>query len=342
MNILLTSVGRRGYLVQYFKEALNGRGLVHVSNSTNITPAFSYADKSVVTPLIYDSEYIDFLINYCKEQDISAIISLFDVDLPVLARNKKKFLEQGIKVIVSDLNVINICNDKWNTYKFLTKNHIRCPQTYLSVEEAEANIKNKTLDFPLIVKPRWGMGSIAVFVAANIEELDIFYKKVKRDIQNSYLKYEAACDLEHSVIIQEMLRGQEYGLDIINDLEGQYQNTVVKLKYAMRSGETDCAKTVDSPVLRKLGGQLSDLMRHIGNLDCDVFIVDGAPFVLEMNARFGGGYPFSHAAGVDLPLAIVQWLKGEYINSDILEADYNILSHKDIAIKLIEVENEKD
>lgn len=66
LNILLTSSGRRSYLVNYFKEALNRQGLVHAANSTDISPAFHAADRTVVTPLIYDENYIPFLVSYCK------------------------------------------------------------------------------------------------------------------------------------------------------------------------------------------------------------------------------------------------------------------------------------
>ena len=89
MNILITSVGRRTYLVNYFKEALDGNGEVHVANSSSFTTAFMAADKSVITPLIYDKSYIPFLIDYCRNNDIKAVISLFDIDLPVLSANKK-------------------------------------------------------------------------------------------------------------------------------------------------------------------------------------------------------------------------------------------------------------
>ena len=81
MNILLTSAGRRGYLVEYFKKALEGIGEVHVGNSTPVSPSFYYADHAVVTPLIYDEAYIPFLLDYCKKNHIDAVLSLFDVDL---------------------------------------------------------------------------------------------------------------------------------------------------------------------------------------------------------------------------------------------------------------------
>jgi carbamoylphosphate synthase large subunit/ribosomal protein S18 acetylase RimI-like enzyme len=346
MNILLTSVGRRSYLVKYFKQALEGHGEVHVSNSTELTPAFSRADKSTVTPLIYDKNYIPYLLNYCKVNRINAIISLFDVDLPVLSRNKKLFNEVGVQVVVSDKLVIDICNDKYRTYEFLTRNGFNAPKTYISLDEALNAIKLGEIKYPIIIKPRWGMGSIGVYEVLNEDELNVLYNKTLSSIKNSYLKYESQENLDESVIIQEKLLGQEYGLDIINDIDGKYQNTVVKIKHSMRSGETDCAETVDSPTLKKLGKSVSYKLNHIGNLDVDVFMSNDIPYILEMNARFGGGYPFSHMAGVNLPLAIIQWLKGQEVDSSLMEEEIGVLSHKDIGIQKIinanRVVNHKD
>ena len=253
MNILLTSAGRRSYLVKYFKEALNKKGEVHVSNSTSLSPAFSYADKSVVTPLIHDKSYIAFLLDYCNKNNIKAIIPLFDVDLPVLAQNKKKFKDIGVNVIVSNYEVVDVCNDKYKTYQFFKKYHFNYIKTYLTVEDAKIAINNGYLSFPLIIKPRWGMGSIGIYEADNLEELETFYKKTIKTIKDSYLKYESSVDFGKSVIIQEKINGQEYGLDVINDLNGNYINTIVKKKIAMRAGETDRSKEIKNAELKKIG-----------------------------------------------------------------------------------------
>lgn len=333
MNILLTSVGRRSYLVEYFKEALSRNGKVYVSNSSNISPAFQYADEYVVTPLIYDKEYISFLRNYCLEKNIKAIISLFDIDLLVLAKHKKEFEDIGIKIIVSDESVIEICNDKYKTFLFLKENNFNVPQTYISLIEVKEAIKNKEIDFPLMLKPRWGMGSISIYEAENLEELEVFYKKIDREIKKNYLKYESAQTLGENVLIQEKLKGQEYGLDVVNDLDKNYCTTFVKRKNAMRSGETDCAETIDSLILRELGIKISEKVKHIGNLDVDLFLVGDKPYILEMNARFGGGYPFSHLAGADLPKAIIKWLNKENVNKEeLLTVKYNVVGQKDIKI----------
>ena len=104
MNILLTSAGRRSYLVQYFKEALRlggCGGLVHAANSCQC-PAFACADRSVVTPIIYDQGYIPFLLEYCKREEIGMLIPLFDIDVPVLAAHREAFASAGTVVVTAD------------------------------------------------------------------------------------------------------------------------------------------------------------------------------------------------------------------------------------------------
>lgn len=332
MNILLTSVGRRGYLVQYFKEALNGNGKVFVSNSDKHSPAFKYADECAVSPLIYDNNYIDFLLEYCKEHEIKLLISLFDIDLYVLASNKSKFEEIGVTVVVSDKNFIEVCNDKWLTYNYLKENSILVPKTFLSIEETKKSLDNNELNFPLIVKPRWGMGSLEIFTADNMEELNIFYNKIKRNIEKSYLKYESRQDINNCIIIQQKIIGEEYGADIINDLKGTYRSTVIRKKISMRAGETDTAKIVENNEILELAKKIADFSKHVGNLDIDILSDGNKYYVLEMNARFGGGYPFSHLAGVDLPQALVEWASGREIGNNLLEAKIDVMGQKDIQI----------
>lgn len=330
MNILLTSAGRRSYLVEFFKEALNGTGEVHVGNSTPLSSVFHYADQCVVTPLIYDEQYIPFLKKYCRDNQIGAIISLFDVDLYVLAKHKEEFAKDGVTVIVSSPEAIDICNDKWKTYQFCQKHSLPAPKTWLHSEDVLQALKNNEVSYPVIIKPRWGMGSIAIYQADNEEELEVLTKKVKREIFSSYLRYESAFDEEECVLFQEKIIGQEYGLDVIHDLNGKQCLTVVRKKIAMRSGETDCAQIMDDPKVAAVGTAVGDALSHVGNLDMDVFVNDDGIYVLEMNARFGGGYPFSHLAGVNLPKAIVKWLENQDLTDELTVKKTGLYAQKDI------------
>lgn len=332
MNILLTSVGRRSYLVEYFKEALQGTGKVFVSNSDNLNISFKVADGSVISPLIYDSGYVDFLINYCEENEISLIIPLFDVDLPILAKNKEKFSKHGITVLVSSSDVIEKCNDKYLTYLFLANIGVKTPKTFLSIDNVLDAIIKKELSYPVFIKPRFGMGSLSIYQAENEEELVVLSKKSKREILTSYLKFESG-GIDDCLIYQEKISGQEFGIDIINDLMGVYCNSIQKRKIAMRAGETDIAETVYDENIELVSKEISMKLQHIGNLDCD-FIIDikGSIYVIEMNARFGGGYPFSHIAGVNLPLAIINWVSDQKVDPELFAYRKGVKAVKNLEI----------
>lgn len=329
MNILLTSVGRRTYMINYFKEALEGLGQVHASNSIE-TYSMTIAHKSVISPMIYDNHYVDFLLDYCKNNKINAIISLFDIDLPILAKNKQMFSDNGIQIIVSDFDFVQVCNDKWLTYKFLTSNGFNTPVTFLSINESLQSLDRKEIDFPFIIKPRWGMGSIGIYQADNLEELMVLYKKTLCSINESYLKYESEQTPYQSVIIQEKLIGEEYGLDIFNNLKGNLLACVAKKKLAMRAGETDSAEIVENRELFEIGNRISKYSKHVGNMDVDCFLVDDKFYILEMNCRFGGQYPFSHLSGVNFPKAIINMLNNEKIDPEFLLPKFGIIGFKDL------------
>lgn len=322
MNILLTSAGRRTYMVEYFKEALNGNGKVFASNSI-LTYCLEQADEYVLTPNIYDDSYISFLLDYCKRQNIQAIISLFDIDLPVLAKNKELFKSSGIELVISDYKVTTICNDKWLTYEFLVSIGIKQTPSFINLVEAKNAIEEGVVKYPLFIKPRWGMGSIGIYKVETDEELDVLYKKLHREIFNTYLKFESAMDVDSCIIIQQAIKGQEYGIEVLNDLRGNYVRTFAKKKVAMRSGETDIAETIDPSQFEAIGKNISENLRHIANLDVDCFVSEsGDIYVLEMNCRFGGQYPFTHLSGVNVPKQIVEWLHGN-------NTDYGLLCQKD-------------
>lgn len=315
MNLLFTSAGRRGYLLKWFKEAVGAEGRIHAANSEPNAPAFAEADTSVVVPGIHDKGYVPFLLDYCRHHGIKAVIPLFDIDIPVLAAARKEFSDRGVTVVVADEWVANICNDKWATFRFLKENGFDVPTTEHTLVASQKAIAEGRMDFPLIVKPRWGMGSIGVHKVENATELEVLHAKVVREVERTYLRYESASTPEGAVLVQECIDGEEYGLDVVNDLTGDHMVTFVKKKLAMRSGETDSAVTVDEPELSATGARIAELLQHRGNLDLDLFRTnDGRTVVLELNARFGGGYPFSHLAGADVPRAIVAWLAGTAVD----------------------------
>ena len=188
------------------------------------------------------------------------------------------------------------------------------------------------VSFPLMLKPRWGMGSIGIFQADDENELQVFYKKIKKSIFATYLKYESWADEDNCVLIQQKIDGEEYGLDVLNDLQGNYVTTIAKRKIAMRAGETDIAQIVDCTPFLGIGEELSKNLKHIANLDVDCFVIASHDiYVLELNCRFGGQYPFSHNAGVDFPKQIIEWLKGNGTQENLITPQIGVRSCKELS-----------
>lgn len=307
MNIILTCAGRRNYLVKYFQTALAGAGKVIATDVSKNAVALQDADIAVALPLVSDPSYFEKLLDLCQEYQPKLLISLNDLELPLLARERHRFMAIGTIPVISKPELIDTCFDKWASNIFLNTIGILTPKTCLTLDDVYQAISDQKLSFPVVVKPRWGSGSVGIAEAANQEELEISYRYVRQLIGKTFLANISNTDPERCVMIQQKIIGQEYGLDIINDLDGNYMATVIKKKLAMRSGETDQAITVMEDRLMSIGEKIGQKTNHIGNLDCDFIINEQAIYGIDMNPRFGGGYPFSHMAGIDLPSALIAW-----------------------------------
>ena len=320
MNILFTCAGRRTYLLKYFKENMEEGDKIIATDMQLSAPALTAADIKVQVPAVYDPNYIDITLDVCKKYQVNALLCLNDLELPILAENKARFAELGVTVIVSDPAVIDICFDKYKTAQWVESIGLNAPKTYVTLASAKDALAKGEISFPLFMKPRWGSGSIGLETIDDMEELDIYYHLLMKKIKKTILATASVGD--EYIMIQEKLTGKEFGLDVMNDLKGNHVAVSVKQKLAMRAGETDKAVTVDIPVVTEMGHKIGENLHHIGNLDVDIMQrANGDYCVLELNPRFGGGYPFSYEAGANMPKAILMWLKGEDVNVNALKPE---------------------
>lgn len=310
MNILFTCAGRRNYLINYFKAALNGDGKVVAADNQISAPAMVDADIAIKVPTIYSPEYIDALGEIVKEYQVAAIISLNDLELPILSENKSHLESLGVRVLVSDQHIIDISFDKWKTVEFIERIGLKSPKTYLTINDTLRALDEGSIDFPLVVKPRWGSASIGIEFPQTSRELELIHELLDLRLKQSNPKNIKDYDKERALIFQEKIDGEEFGLDILNDFNGQYFGTYARKKLSMRSGETDKAMSYIDEAITKVGKTIGENSGHIGNMDCDIFVKDDKIHVLELNPRFGGGYPFSHESGINTASIYISWLKG--------------------------------
>lgn len=309
MNILFTCVGRRNYLLRYFRETMSPSDCIIACDMQASAPGLTEADKAFLMPSIYDELYVPFLLEKIVEHRIDAILSLNDLELPILSAHRKEIEELGAKLLISDERVIEITFDKLKTASFLCGCGLKTPYTETSLETFYTH---RDALYPCVLKPRWGSASIGIEFPQSQEELLLADKLLRMKLKRTILYNTSRESFDTAILYQEMIQGTEYGMDILNDLEGNYIGTFVREKLAMRAGETDKARTVIDSRFEHIGHTISKHLKHIGVLDCDILERDGELYVLEMNARFGGGYPFSHEAGEYATACILEWLRGHH------------------------------
>ena len=301
-NILITSVGRRVSLVRLFKKAfkdLNINGLVYAVDMDMHAPALYVADKFQIVKRVTESGYVEQLCDICEENKINLIIPTIDTELYILSQNTSLFNEKGVKLLVCNDNVNEICKDKRNTESFFNDNNIPTPTLY-DLNEAQKLVDN---DYPLILKPAQGSSSIGVTKIKNLNELLFFF------------------DYIDDAIIQDYIKGDEYTIDILVDFDGKVRCAVPRLRMETRAGEVSKAITINNPTIIDWSYKIAKALK--GSVGCITIqcIKDNneALKFIEINPRFGGGFPLAAEAGANFPRWILQMLLDIELEHDLQE-----------------------
>jgi len=310
MNVLLLSSGRQVFLVQAFRSALNGSadsGKILVADIDPFAPALAVADLGLVAPRTADDGFAPWLLEVCRSHAPLLILTLHERDLYVLEPMRGEFNDLGALLVGIPTGALDICMDKQKLSEMCAEIGVSAPATWPG--DSLADMSPNSL--PLILKKRAGRGSRGQQFINNPEKLS--------DLCISDLS---------DWCIQQVITGTEFGIDVINDLNGRFVTVFAREKIAMREGETAAARTVDAGRFSVVARALSERFAHQGCMDVDVIVYGEEVMLLDVNPRFGGGYPFSHLAGADLPAALVSWASGDEPDPRWLQPKVGLLAAK--------------
>lgn len=318
MNILILSAGTRNKIVQYFKKALRGRGKVVATDMSELAPAVYEADKFYQVPRMTNPGYLDIIFDICKNEQITAVLTLIDPELSLLSKHEDEFKALGVTVIGSNYELCERSLDKYEMYKWLLEHSYKCAKSYMDVEVFKQDVANGEVTYPVFVKPACGSASISISKAADEEETEFLYRHGE------------------GMMIQEFLKGQEIGADVYIDMiSGEVVSIFTKKKLVMRAGETDKAVSFKDENLFALIEQFVKDSGYRGQIDIDIFDIEGEYYISEVNPRFGGGYPHAYESGCDHMKLIVNNLEGRTNEKHIGEYadDVYMMKYNEIMIK---------
>jgi len=287
MNILITSAGRRVSLFKAFKNEIvkyfpDGK-VFTVDMNPELSSACRISDEFFSVVRVTDSDYCKNLVEICLEKNIKIIIPTIDTELIPIAENIDFFLKNGIQPIISSLEIIRICRDKRKLFEYFDT--IGFPRT----KEIDFNKP----DFPVFVKPSDGSSSIGVHMITEHSQL---LEKAYEDKKFVFLKYLSPLDYS------------EFTIDMYFDKYSVLKCAVPRERLEVRNGEVSKAVTRKDDLYKKISQVFSYRKGFTGCVTLQVFRhrTSGEILGIEINPRFGGGYPLSYLAGANYPEYIIR------------------------------------
>ena len=238
----------------------------------------------------------------------------------MLAQNEEKFNDLGVTVIGSKYSLCEMSLDKMEMFNWLTSHGYKTAKSYVDVDAFKQDLADGTASFPVFVKPVRGSASIAISKVNNIETLELLFKN------------------SDNLMIQEFLNGQEIGADVYIDmLSGEIVSIFTKEKIVMRAGETDKSVSFKDEKLFDLIKKFVADAGYRGQIDIDIFRIEGEYYISEVNPRFGGGYPHAYECGCNHMALIVNNLAGNKNKSNIGQYEENVymMKYNEVMVKKV-------
>lgn len=203
--------------------------------------------------------------------------------------------------------------------------NIIAAKSYMDKEKFYADVEAGKVTYPVFVKPARGSASIAISKVHDKETIEQLFEH------------------NEGLMIQEFLDGQEIGADVYIDLISKNVVSIfTKKKIKMRAGETDKAVSFKDEKLFELIKKFVGEAGYEGQIDIDIFDINGEYYISEVNPRFGGGYPHAYECGADHISMIVNNLEGNVNQENVGNYQENVYMMKYNEVMIMKKEEEKD
>ncbi len=334
IKILLTGGGAPG--CSGIIKGLRERSDLHITSCDMQSEVVGkvLADDFFQVPGGDDPEYIDFLLQACVARDINVVIPITTRELLPLSRNKPRFSEVGIKIIVSPWTDLEIANHKCELYQHLEKAKVPVPQYFIAKTVSEFQLAAAQLNHPFTFKPCFGNGSRGFRIVDDQASRSKLLFDTKPG--HSYITYDEAIDVlsEASfppLLVSEFLPGDEYSVDCVLDANSIPRVIIPRKRIKINNGISAEGLIENNEEIIKYCKEILKTMRLTGPIGIQVKInKDNKPMILEINPRLQGSSSACMEAGVNVPLiALNLALQSTFIAPEIQWGTHFYRQYKD-------------
>jgi carbamoyl-phosphate synthase large subunit len=270
MKILVTGAGAvlGQAIIKSLKEIKYDHKIEIISCDPNpLAVGLFWTDKKYSVPFANSLNYKNEIYKILELEKPNYLLVGTDVELDFFSKNKKIIANLfGTIVIVSKTEVIEIGDDKWKTFKFLTDHGFYAPNSCLKSDYKTFLKSNK---FPLIVKPRVGARSKDVFLVKDLNELEQCLEKVKDPIVQEYLD-----------------SNEEFTAGVI--YFGDDSIASIVMKRTLKDGNTFVAQPIEYSYINKYLEKITKELDALGPINYQFRLVGGKVKIFEINSRFSG------------------------------------------------------
>lgn len=231
----------------------------------DISPACCFSDETLLVPQTTSSEYIPRLIEIIQTRKIDMIIPTIEIDLEVWTEHRNELEKAGTEVLLNNKDLIRLCQNKWDFYKQLLVNDVRCR---IMSYESISDIKN--IEQPFVVKPKKGYGSKDIYYAQTFSEL---------------LQFEEMINTTHFIQEYVGVATEEFTVSCFFDRDSKMCALIALKRQLNRQGFTEIAETTDAEIFKRTIQELATVFHPVGPTNFQFRLHNGELKLLEINPR---------------------------------------------------------
>lgn len=315
--MLMTSCSpRKNGLIHCLKDNADGVNVKVLCTNCdeNELPSLSVCDGAFVVPRNNDPKYIDCLLALCVTYKVDILLPRLSSELEVIAANRQKFEDLGVKVAVTPLPGLQIANDK--SLLYARYSHLMPKQWTGNTAEDVIKFSERYPTFCCKLPHSSGAAGFAIVDDKLCDKVNLFhaygYKHyISRDhlcriVEQQHLDY----------ILQEFVEGNDYTISLIAD-HGRITHAVGYVGYEMEFSCIMYGEIQPNAMALDIAHTLVKELKLDGNIGVDFILKpDGSVVLLEINPRMNATLPFVAKAGCNMAYLNCKRLLGFNINEE--------------------------
>jgi len=292
-NILITGAGGPAAICA-FKSLSKKIENIHMADMDSLSAGLYLVGPKQrhIIPAAKHPNFVNQLLEICIDQKIDILIPTVDFELLQLAKAKETYEKHGIKILVTDAEVLaNIMN------KHILLSHV---ESKVDVGQ-HGMLSDQKLDNwdgkKVVIKPISGSGSRGVEIYESVNDIPV--AKLK----------------DSDLMIQEFAEGPEYSIDVMVAEDGEVKAAVPRLRMRTDSG---VSVTGMVELNQEVIDYVHEVIQEVGltyMANVQVILTNDGPRLIEINPRCSGGLTLVIESGADTPLMSVKEMMGQEVES---------------------------